>query len=73
MGGDAGALCEAFEADDPDEVETILRDGEEFVFALDRHEELIHVLGLPLCALAFGYNYIDAGDDPLVEGLVRTG
>jgi hypothetical protein len=72
-GGDPASLIEAFGASaDADEIERVLRasSGEDgFLFASERHEALARALGLPLCAVACGFNYI--GQDELGEGLTK--
>lgn len=74
-GGDAELLCRAFGVDGRvDEVETVLRtpwgteDG--FTFEMERHQELVSVLGLPAAAVPAGYNYLDEGEFP--EGLTES-
>lgn len=78
-GGDAEKLCAAFGASDVEEVEGILRrpqaaeDG--YVFAIERHTDLVEALGIPAFAVGAGYEYISSGELP--EGmdeddLVRT-
>jgi hypothetical protein len=63
-GGDARRLCEALSAPSAtDQVESILR-GDEFVFAVERHEALVRALGLPDCAFGLGYRYIARGERP---------
>jgi hypothetical protein len=68
---DAQKLCDAFGcSQDADRVNAILQkssfdDG--YVFAVDRHGELVNALGLPDAAVGTGYNYIENGELP--EGL----
>jgi hypothetical protein len=38
--------------------------GEGFVFAVERHSELVTALGLPALAVGAGYNYIDEAEFP---------
>jgi len=74
-GGDAAALCAAFGVPDvADRVESILR--EDYLFALERHQDLTDALGLPDLAIGGGYRYIESGDAPpgLEQSrLIRTG
>ena len=69
-GGDAARLCRAFGATRTADVETILRtdraggSGGGYVFETERHEDLVKALGLPLLAIAIGYNYLEQGDLP---------
>ena len=71
-GGDANVLSRAFGvAGRADDVETVLRkpwgtdDG--VTFEMERHQELVDILGLPAAAVPAGYNYLDEGEFP--EGL----
>jgi hypothetical protein len=67
-GGDARKLCRAFKAEQNlNEVERILRAADEYVFALEQHDELVRALGLPTFAVGTGYNYLVEDDAP--EGL----
>jgi hypothetical protein len=38
--------------------------AEEFVFEMERHEQLVEALALPRCAIGAGYNYLEAGEYP---------
>ncbi len=70
IGVDAEALCEAFQRSDEetiDEVDAILSEEEDYVFALDRHQALSDWLGLPWEYVCIGYNYIKSGN--LMEGV----
>ncbi len=59
--GDAGTLCAVLgRPDHAQEVEAILRD--DYVFAVERHEQLAAVLGLPGWSVGFGYNYVASGE-----------
>jgi hypothetical protein len=76
VGGDARLLCETFGKGDPARVEAILRADEEYVFALDRHEELVAQLGWPDATIGAGFAYISQGEVPPgldEEELVQTG
>jgi hypothetical protein len=68
-GGDAQRLCAAFGGGDEEEVESILRkeSGEGYVFAFERHADLVGVLGIPDFGVGFGYKSFDAGGCP--EGI----
>jgi len=71
-GGDARTLCAAFgRAGKEKELETILRkqsaDEEGYVFAYERHADLVRALGLPDFAVGCGFNYVEEGELP--EGL----
>ena len=69
-GGDAARLCRAFGATQTVDVETILRTDRAggssggYVFETERHEDLVNALGLPLLAIATGYNYLEMGELP---------
>jgi hypothetical protein len=67
-GGDAALLIRTFAPVQPPEViERILRDRE-YVFADDRHAELVASMGLPEFAARTGYGYVTQGDfDDLVN------
>ena len=66
--GDAETLCIHFKAENRDAVEQILRrpqgteDG--YIFAVERHQDLIAALGLPSIAAGLGYRYAREGDFP---------
>lgn len=69
-GGDAAVLCRVFGVDAAQaaELETILRtEPMGYVFASGRHSDMVDVLGLPDCAVSFGFGYIARGEVP--EGL----
>ncbi len=62
-GGDVRLLCETLA--DPsvaEKVDAILRG--DFAFAVELHEELVRALGLPDCAVGFGYQYLHRGEVP---------
>jgi len=67
-GGNANALCHAFQSENVDEVERILQTSsfaeEGYVFAVERHEELVTVLGLPTCTIGYGFRDISSGAIP---------
>ena len=70
-GGDAAKLCAAFAADNVAEVQAILSrsgwDEDGYTFEVERHEDLLRALGLPLYGVGAGYLYVSAGELP--EGL----
>ncbi len=70
-GGDARKLCGAFGADNVAEVETVLRksafDEDGYAFAVERHTDLAHALGIPAFGIGAGYRYVAQGELP--EGL----
>ena len=68
-GGDAEKLCQAFGCAAPaHEVDAILRksavDADGFLSETERHRSLAQVLGLPVCSVAVGYEYLKAGRVP---------
>ena len=68
-GGNAITLCQAFGCvTSPHEVEAILRkssfDADAFISALERHRALAATLGLPVCGVGVGYEYLKAGRYP---------
>jgi hypothetical protein len=70
-GGDAQRLCRAFGADDQAAVEAVLRksddDDDGYVFALERHADLVRALGIPAWAVGTAYASFERGEFP--EGL----
>ena len=73
VGGNAKLLCAAFGNSASDSVEAILRkssfEEDGYVFADERHADLIAALGISSFAVGFGYTYASAGDLP--EGLTE--
>jgi len=73
-GGDAQRLCAAFNASDVAAVERVLRnasyDDGGYVFAFERHADLVRALGLP--EFAVGTAYASFERDELPEGLSRA-
>jgi hypothetical protein len=68
-GGDAEKLCRAFGAKDAATVEKILRtsafdDDGGYVFAVERHMDLVQALGIPPFGVATGYRNIVNGELP---------
>lgn len=67
-GGNANALCNAFQSENVNEVERILKKSsfvnEGYVFALERHEDLVNALGLPTFTVGYGFNTISFGEIP---------
>jgi hypothetical protein len=74
-GGDAHRLCRAFGVmQNVAEVEDVLRtpsfsEGEHYLFAVDRHADLVEALGVPLFSVGLGYAYVE--NDELPDGLER--
>ena len=69
IGGNPTIICEAFGSQDVDAVHAVLQKpsaGEDggYVFALDRHRDLMQALGMTSQAFFVGYNYLDAGEFP---------
>jgi hypothetical protein len=69
IGGAAAVLCEAFGSKNINAVETTLRTpdaawGGSYVFALDRHRDLMEALGMTSLAFLAGYRHLEAGDFP---------
>jgi len=73
-GGDAQKLCSAFESSNTDEAQEILRRscfGENgYSFAVERHADLVRVLGIPAFGVGAGYHYMSEGQLP--EGLEES-
>lgn len=59
------ALCRAFEIPCCDEVRRVLQGF--YMFAVDRHEDLVRSLGAPELAVGVGFNYIIRGDVEFVK------
>ena len=66
-GGIADKLADLF-GGDAAEIERTLRasslDDEGYVFAVERHADLVEQLGLPECAVGYGYTYLEEGELP---------
>ena len=78
-GGDARKLCAAFSAANIEVVEAILRkpscDPEGYVFAFDRHADLVCALGLPEFVVGTAFSSFDHDEYPesiTSEDIVRT-
>lgn len=78
-GGDAQKLCAAFGSSSHGEVEEILRrpsfEANGYTFAVERHADLVRVLGIPPFGVGSGYHYICDGQlPPGLEGhdLIRA-
>jgi hypothetical protein len=78
-GGDAQKLCSAFGAGDVAEVESVLRkstfDEGGYPFAVERHSDLVHALGIPSFGVGAGFRYVANGELPeglTEEDLIRT-
>jgi hypothetical protein len=70
-GGDVNRLCAAFGSTNLSD--SILRrpsDERGYVFAIDRHQDLVRALALPDFAVGASYYYIADGEFP--EGLTRA-
>ena len=65
-GGQAEILCRACASDAISDVAEILG-GAQYVFALERHQDLVKALGISDHAVGFGHRYVSAGELP--EGL----
>ena len=67
-GGDAAKLCAAFAANNVAVIESILRrsgwEEDGYTFEVERHEDLILALGLPLYGVGAGYLYVSRGELP---------
>lgn len=67
-GGDVEKLCAAFGSLNHDEIAQILKksamDDDGYLFAIDRHEDLVKALNLPDYAVGFRYALIAQGDIP---------
>ncbi len=67
-GGDAQMLCYAFGTSNVVEVENVLRkasfDENGYLFAVDRHRDLAHALGLPSFCVGTGFCYVADGELP---------
>jgi hypothetical protein len=74
-GGDAKKLCAIFGAGDVTAVEKILRkallDEDGYVFAFQRHADLVGALGLPEIGVGFSYASFDAPDVEFPDGLTK--
>ncbi|MBI3527185.1 MAG: hypothetical protein HY067_04380 [Betaproteobacteria bacterium] len=70
-GGNAEILCAAFDSSALDRVEEVLRksgyDDDGYVFANERHADLVTALGIPSFSVGLGFGYAADGDLP--EGL----
>ncbi|MFZ5673403.1 MAG: hypothetical protein ACOZAM_10620 [Pseudomonadota bacterium] len=70
VGGDAEVLCEAFGSKNVTAIRAILRrpdvatDDDGYVFAFDRHRDLMQALGMTSLAFFAGYRHLEAGDFP---------
>lgn len=66
QGGDGAQLCAIFGVDPAlaPQLDYILRNEDAYTFAVERHEDLVRVLGLHPAAVDVGFDYIDADDLP---------
>lgn len=69
IGGDAKILCESFGSQSAEAVEQMLR-SEDYVFALDRHIDLVRALGLLPEFSYMGYRHLAAGE--LSDGFEKS-
>ena len=63
-GGDAKLLCRTFGVSDVAGVERILRNGDGYVFASERHADLVRALGLPAYSAGKAYASFERGEFP---------
>ncbi|HVA51091.1 MAG TPA: hypothetical protein VNH11_32420 [Pirellulales bacterium] len=65
-GGDAEKLCRAFGAGNVAAVEKVLRSSgdDSYVFAVERHQDLVQALGIPSFGVGAGYRNIMNGESP---------
>jgi hypothetical protein len=63
-GGDAALLCDAFDAAGKEsDVDALLRRApQDFAFEVDRHRELLELLGLPVEIALLGFGYVSEGE-----------
>ncbi len=80
IGGNAAALCAAFDSANLRQVERVLRQpsdpGGPYVLAQERHRDLAAALGIPDATVGFGFEHIESGERPkgLAESaLIRVG
>ncbi len=76
LGGGASKLCDAFSVPSATvAVASILHEGD-YAFAVERHEAIANALGLPMCGVGMGYEYVARGelpDDVTEDQLIRVG
>lgn len=53
------SLSEAFDEVNKEALLEVLM--QDFVFAIEAHEKLVEVVGLPECSIGLGYNHINEG------------
>ena len=67
-GGNANLLCRLFEMNSVAEIESILRrpagDRYGYIFAIDRHTDLVAALGITTLGVAAGYELLSNGEIP---------
>jgi len=65
-GGNARVLCRAFGVGNFAEVENILRASDEggYIFAFERHADLVRALGISSFGVCCGYHYVSRGELP---------
>jgi hypothetical protein len=78
-GGNAARLCALMGSQNVEAVASVLHKAqgiEGYVFAVQRHGDLAHALGIPIFTVGLGYRYIELGQIPGDldrESLERTG
>jgi hypothetical protein len=68
-GGDAQKLCKAFTVNTIAEVEKILRNSDDYTFAVERHADLANALGIPLSGVGISFRGFSDGELELPAGL----
>ena len=64
-GGDAAKLCKAFGVDRREQIERVLRGGiDDYVFAFERHDQLIDALGISKFGVGTGFASFEDGELP---------
>jgi hypothetical protein len=64
-GGDAALLCKTFASGNVAAIKPILHmQGEKYLFAINRHKELVAALGMPAHSVGYGWIYLSRGECP---------
>ena len=64
-GGDAAKLCNAFGVECREQIERVLRGGiDDYVFAFERHDQLIDALGISKFGVGTGFASFEDGELP---------
>jgi hypothetical protein len=74
-GGDAKKLCQILGTPQAEAAVKQILDGDEYVFAAERHAALVSALRLPDWTVGCGFNYMQGGEIPdglSIDKLVRT-